>query len=49
LIGTDADFAVGDGLAVEGPAVSVLLAVCGRRVALPELSGPGVAELARRI
>lgn len=49
LIGTDAGFTVGDGLAVEGPAVSVLLAACGRRVALPELSGPGVAELARRM
>jgi uncharacterized protein (TIGR03083 family) len=49
LIGEDADFTVGDGLAVEGPAVSLLLAACGRRVALAELSGPGVDELARRI
>jgi uncharacterized protein (TIGR03083 family) len=49
MIGTDADFAVGAGLAVKGPAVSVLLAACGRRAALPELSGPGVTELARRI
>lgn len=49
LIGTDAEFVVGDGPAVEGSAVSVLLAACGRRVALSELSGPGVAELGRRI
>jgi uncharacterized protein (TIGR03083 family) len=49
LIGEDAGFTVGDGLAVEGPAVSVLLAACGRRAALSELSGPGVDELARRI
>jgi uncharacterized protein (TIGR03083 family) len=49
LIGEDADFAVGAGLAVEGPALSILLAACGRRVALSELSGPGVDELARRM
>lgn len=49
LVGTDVDFTVGDGLVVEGPAVSVLVAACGRRVALPDLSGPGVGELARRI
>lgn len=49
LTGEDADFAVGDGLAVNGPAVSLLLAACGRRAALSDLSGPGVDELARRI
>ncbi len=49
LIGTDVDFVIGDGPAIEGPAVSLLLAACGRRVALPELSGPGVEELSRRI
>jgi uncharacterized protein (TIGR03083 family) len=49
LIGNDARFVVGDGLAVEGPAVSLLLTACGRRVALPELSGPGVGELSQRI
>jgi uncharacterized protein (TIGR03083 family) len=47
--GTDADFTVGEGLAVEGPAVSLLLAACGRHVALSDLSGPGVNELAQRI
>lgn len=49
LIGNDADFIVGHGPAVEGPVVSLLLAACGRRVALGELSGPGVDELGRRI
>jgi uncharacterized protein (TIGR03083 family) len=49
LIGTDAGFVVGDGLEIEGPAVPLLLAACGRRVALPELSGPGADELGRRI
>jgi uncharacterized protein (TIGR03083 family) len=49
LIGTDVGVVVGTGLAVEGPALSLLLAACGRRVALPELSGPGVDELSRRI
>lgn len=49
LIGTDIDVVVGDGLAVTGPAVSLLLAACGRRVALSELSGPGAGELGRRI
>jgi hypothetical protein len=48
LVGTDADFTVGAGLPIEGPAVSLLLAASGRTVALAELSGPGVAELAAR-
>ncbi|MDX1873027.1 maleylpyruvate isomerase family mycothiol-dependent enzyme [Mycolicibacterium sp. 120266] len=48
LVGTDAGFTVGDGLTVEGPAVSLLLAASGRRVALGELNGPGVAVLAAR-
>lgn len=45
LVATDADIALGSGPEVSGPALSLLLAVSGRRVALPELSGPGVAEL----
>lgn len=48
LVGTDVDFTVGDGLTVEGPAVSLLLAASGRTVAFPELTGPGAAELAGR-
>lgn len=43
---TDADLSIGDGPEVRGPALSLLLAVCGRRIALDDLDGPGVAELA---
>lgn len=48
LRATDADWSVGSGPAVEGPAISLLLAMTGRRVALAELAGPGVATLASR-
>jgi uncharacterized protein (TIGR03083 family) len=48
MVGTDAGFTVGAGLTVEGPAVALLLAASGRRVALDELSGPGVSVLAAR-
>ena len=41
----DADLAIGDGPEVDGPALSLLLAVCGRRAALDELRGPGLAVL----
>jgi uncharacterized protein (TIGR03083 family) len=47
LVANDADFAVGDGPVIEGPAVALLLVACGRDVALSELTGPGVAALAR--
>lgn len=49
LHATDTDIAVGHGEWVEGPAVSLLLAVCGRCAALADLSGPGHAELRRRV
>lgn len=45
---TDTDLDLGEGPAVEGPAISVLLVLCGRGVALDELSGPGVETLAGR-
>ena len=45
---TDTDLDLGEGPAVEGPAISVLLVLCGRAVALDELSGPGVETLAGR-
>ena len=48
LRATDTDLTVGSGPVVEGPAMSLLLAATGRRAALGELSGPGVAELAKR-
>ncbi|MFF0725276.1 maleylpyruvate isomerase family mycothiol-dependent enzyme [Streptomyces sp. NPDC004134] len=46
LTAVDADLSVGDGPEVRGPALSLLLAVSGRRVALEELEGPGTAALA---
>jgi uncharacterized protein (TIGR03083 family) len=48
LTATDTDFVIGDGPAVEGPAISLLLATTGRKNALDDLSGPGVEELRRR-
>lgn len=45
LTAADADVSIGDGPAVRGPALSLLLAVSGRQVALEDLEGPGVAAL----
>lgn len=45
LTATDADVSIGDGPDVAGPALSLLLAVSGRRVALGDLDGPGVPAL----
>lgn len=46
LTADDADVAIGDGPELSGSALSLLLAVSGRRVALDDLDGPGVAALA---
>ncbi|GGN88290.1 hypothetical protein GCM10010112_71650 [Actinoplanes lobatus] len=46
---TDLDWAWGDGPVVRGPAEAVMLALAGRRAALPDLDGPGVAMLDRRL
>lgn len=46
LVAVDADAAIGDGPEVTGSALSLLLAVSGRRVALNDLGGPGVDALA---
>lgn len=43
LVATDTAFEHGEGPAVEGPAISLLLAVSGRPVADHELGGPGAA------
>lgn len=48
LRATDAGYSVGDGPAVEGPALALLLVTCGRAVGLDELTGPGVDLLAAR-
>jgi uncharacterized protein (TIGR03083 family) len=42
----DTDLSIGDGPEVNGTALSLLLAISGRHVALDELDGPGVATLA---
>ncbi|MBC6450101.1 maleylpyruvate isomerase family mycothiol-dependent enzyme [Actinokineospora sp. HBU206404] len=46
LTATDADLTIGEGAEASGPALALLLAISGRRVALDELSGPGVVRLA---
>jgi hypothetical protein len=48
LTATDTDFSVGAGPLVQGPAMALLLAASGRKSALDELSGPGVATLRER-
>lgn len=45
---TDTDFRIGDGPEAAGPAISILLAMSGRRTALADLSGPGVAVISSR-
>lgn len=45
LRATDADLSLGEGPEVNGPVLSLLLAISGRRVALPDLAGPGVPAL----
>jgi uncharacterized protein (TIGR03083 family) len=46
LRATDADVSIGAGPEVSGRALSLLLAISGRKVALGELDGPGVGALA---
>jgi len=48
LKATDTDWSHGSGPTVEGPAVSLLLATCGRTAALADLAGPGVETLRSR-
>ncbi|MGP0223761.1 MULTISPECIES: maleylpyruvate isomerase family mycothiol-dependent enzyme [unclassified Paenarthrobacter] len=48
LVATDTDFRHGHGPEVQGPAISLLLAVSGRPVADNELSGPGAAVFLQR-
>ncbi len=49
LTATDIDWSVGTGPEVRGPAMSLILAVVGRRGVLAELEGPGVATLTSRL
>lgn len=46
LTAVDADLSIGQGPEATGTALALLLAVCGRRVALDELNGPGVTVVA---
>jgi uncharacterized protein (TIGR03083 family) len=48
LTATDADFSVGTGPVVEGPAIALLMAASGRSSALADLTGPGVDTLRTR-
>lgn len=49
LVATDADVEAGEGPVVSGPILSLLLVLSGRRAALDDLDGPGVAELTRTL
>lgn len=46
---TDADWSAGSGPEVAGPALSILLAIVGRKTALDDLSGEGVETLRARM
>ena len=48
LRATDADWSTGSGPEVEGPAIAIVMAMTGRRDALDELQGDGVAVLRDR-
>ncbi|MFE6124152.1 hypothetical protein ACFQ6P_26775, partial [Streptomyces sp. NPDC056436] len=45
ITATDTDLTIGTGPEAEGPALSLLLAVTGRKAVLADLRGPGVATL----
>jgi uncharacterized protein (TIGR03083 family) len=45
LVATDVEWAVGEGAEVRGPVGALLLLATGRRAALPQLDGPGLAAL----
>jgi uncharacterized protein (TIGR03083 family) len=49
LTATDIAWSAGDGPEVRGPIAALLLVSCGRTVAMPQLSGDGVAELGTRL
>ena len=48
LVATDIDWTHGDGAEVRGPGEALLMAMCGRKSALDDLSGDGVATLRSR-
>ena len=48
LRATDADWSTGSGPEVSGPLLSLVLVIAGRRAALDDLAGPGLATLRSR-
>jgi uncharacterized protein (TIGR03083 family) len=49
LSATDLEWTIGSGPEVEGPLVSLVMAICGRGFALDELKGPGTDQLSARM
>lgn len=49
LVATDVPWSRGDGPEVRGPAEAIIMAIAGRRAALDELNGDGVAMLRTRL
>ena len=49
LAATDAEWKRGTGPEVKGPLASIILALTGRKAALGDLTGDGVATLTERI
>jgi hypothetical protein len=49
LTATDTTWSAGEGPEVRGPMAALLLVLCGRLVALPQLSGAGAAALTARL
>lgn len=49
LVASDASFRAGRGPVVEGPLLSLVMAMAGRPAVLPDLHGDGVPELRRRL
>lgn len=48
LTATDIDWSAGEGAEVSGPAASLIIALCGRKAGLDELTGDGVEMLRAR-
>jgi uncharacterized protein (TIGR03083 family) len=49
LAATDISWSVGEGREVQAPIGAILLLSCGRLAVLPQLSGPGAADLTARL
>ena len=49
LTATDVSWSAGDGPEIRGPIAALLLMLCGRLAALPQLSGDGLADLTTRL